>query len=139
MPDSPDAPDGPGRTYEPWTPVQCETVLAQLYHAVGYAELAMRKVVIALSEAERAYERAHIIAATDPECPVPNRGAGGATVGMRDSWIRAMCEDEYAGLTYARDNLEIQKNYQRSLSERISIVQTMARLVMQAYAVVGAS
>lgn len=131
--------ESPDPPYEPWTPVQCETELARLYNAVGRAELAMRKVIIALSEAERAYERAHIIAAMDPECPVPNRGVGGATVAMRDSWIRAMCEDEYAGLTYARDNLEIQKGYQRSLSERISIVQTMARLVMQAYAVAGVS
>lgn len=117
--------------------VECERELMRLFNAVALAELAMRKVLVAESEAQREYERAHIIAAMHPECPVPNRGQGGATVGMRDSWIRAMCQDEYDGLTYAQDNLKIQKGYQQRLEQQCSLVQSMARMVMKAYEVSG--
>lgn len=121
--------------FEPWTPVQCEREVARLMNAIAQAELQMRQVLVAESNAQRAYERAHIIAATSPECPVPNRGQGGATVGMRDSWIRAMCQDEYDGLTYTQDNLKIQKGYQQRLEQQCSLVQTMSRLVSKAYEV----
>jgi hypothetical protein len=132
-----DSADQPAPPFEPWTPVRCEEELFKLINAVAQAELAMRKVLIAESEARREYERAHIIAAMHPECPVPNRGAGGATVGMRDSWIRAMSQDEFDGLTHHKDNLEIQKGYQRRLEQQCSLVQSMARMVALAYQVTG--
>lgn len=126
----------PERPFEPWTPIQCERELARLINAVAQAELAMRKVLIAESEARMAYERAVVINSHDPNCPRPDRSTG-VTVGQRDSWIRDMSLDEFNGLEHAKVNLAIEKGYQQRLEQQCSLVQTMARIVMQSYQVVG--
>jgi hypothetical protein len=122
--------------YEPWTPVQVETKLAELMNEVAQAELAMRRLLEQEADAKLEYERAHVIAATDPRCPVPSRG--GATVGERDSWIRGMVEDEYRGLEYSQLNVTIQKRYIERLSQQASLCQTMSKHVLAAYAISGA-
>lgn len=124
------------RTYEPWTPREVESELAKLMNLVAESELAMRKLLEAETDAKWAYERAHVIAATDPNCPMPTRG--GATVGERESWIRGMCQDEFQGLEYAQLNVTIQKRYIASLEQRCSLVQTMSKMVLGAYNVAGA-
>lgn len=127
-----------GQQFEPWTPVQVERKLAELMNAVAEAEMKMRGLLEQEADARQAYERAHVIAATDPNCPVPGRGAGQATVGERDSWIRGMCEDEYNGLVYAELNVTLQKRYIQRLEQQCSLVQTMSKHVLAAYAVAGA-
>lgn len=123
--------------YEPWTPVQVETQLSKLFNEVAQAELSMRKLSEVEADATWAYERAHVIASQDPNCPVPARG--GYTVGERDSWIRGMCQDEYEGLEYAKLNVTIQKRYIARLEQQCSLVQTMSKHVLAAYAVAGRS
>lgn len=123
---------------EPWTPVEVERKLAELMSAVADAELKMRGLLVQEADARQAYERAHIIAAMDPNCPVPGRGAGGSTVGERDSWIRGMCQDEYDGLVYAELNVTIQKRYIARLEQQCSLAQTMSKHVLMAYQVAGA-
>lgn len=120
---------------EPWTPRQVEQKLAELYNAVAQGELAMRKLLEAEADAKLEYERAHVIAAMDPNCPIPTRG--GATVGERDSWIRGVVEDEYRGLEYAQLNVSIQKKYLERLERQVSIVQTMAKMVLASYSLAG--
>jgi hypothetical protein len=117
--------------YEPWTPVQVETKLAELMTEVAKAELRMRDLLEAEADARWAYERAHVIASTDPRCPQPTRG--GATVGERDSWIRGMVEDEFKGLEYAQLNVTIQKRYIERLGQQASLCQTMSKHVLAAY------
>lgn len=133
----PDEEPRPAR-FEPWTPLEVESKLAELMNAVAAAEMAMRKLLEQEADARQAYERAHIIAATDPNCPVPGRGAGGSTVGERDSWIRGMCQDEYDGLVYAELNVTIQKRYIARLEQQCSLAQTMSKHVLMAYQVAGA-
>lgn len=123
--------------YEPWTPVQVERKLAELMNEVASAEIAMRKLLETEAEAKWAYERAHVIAATDPNCPIPSRSTG-VTVGERESWIRGMVQDEFKGLEYAQLNVQIQKRYTARLEQQCSLVQTMSKMVLAAYQVAGA-
>lgn len=117
--------------FEPWTPAQVEATLAKLFSEVAQAELAMRGLMEQAADAKLAYERAHVIASQDPNCPVPTRG--GYTVGERDSWIRGIVEDEYRGLEYADLNVTIQKRYIERLNQQCSLVQTMSKHVLAAY------
>lgn len=121
--------------YEPWTPVMVERKLAELFNQVAQAEIEMRKLLENEAEAKLEYERAHVIAAMDPNCPIPVRG--GSTVGERDSWIRGCVEDEYRGLEYAELNVTIQKRYIARLEQQCSLVQTMSKHVLAAYATAG--
>lgn len=105
-------------------------------NGVAEAEMAMRKLLIAESDAKWAYERAHVIASTDPNCPVPVRG--GYTVGERESWIRGMVQDEFQGLEYAQLNVTIQKRYIERLNQQASLCQTMSKHVLAAYNTAGA-
>lgn len=120
---------------EPWTPRQVEQKLAELFNAVAQGELSMRKVLEQEADAKLEYERAHVIAAMDPNCPIPTRG--GATVGERDSWIRGVVEDEFRGYEYAQLNVTMQKRYLERLERQVSIVQTMSKMVLAAYSLAG--
>lgn len=122
--------------FQPWTPVDVERKLAELMNEVAQAELKMRHLLEAEADAKWEYERAHVIASQDPNCPVPQRG--GYTVGERDSWIRGVVQDEYRGLEYAQLNVKIQKNYIERLNQQVSICQTMSKHVLAAYQVAGA-
>lgn len=122
--------------FEPWTPVQVERKLAELMNAVAEAEISMRKLLEVEADAKWGYERAHVIASTDPNCPIPTRG--GATVGERESWIRGIVQDEFQGLEYAQLNVTIQKRYIARLEQQCSLVQTMSKHVLAAYHVAGA-
>lgn len=126
----------PESPFEPWTPIECEREIARLINAVAQAETVMRTVLVAESDARKAYERAQVIHAHDPNCPRPDRSTG-VTVGQRDSWIRDMALDEFDGLEYAKVNLTIQRNYQNRLEQQCSLVQTMSKLVQMSYSVMG--
>lgn len=122
--------------YEAWTPVQCEAKLSELMNSVAQAEIAMRQCAERELHAKLQLERDHLIASTDPMCPVPMRG--GATVAERDDWIRGQEIDAYEHHERMKLELKTQQRYQERLEQQVSMVQTMAKLVMQAYNVMGA-
>jgi hypothetical protein len=128
--------DGVPADFQPWTPVRCEQELERLMNAVAKAELGLRKALIAENDARREYERAHVIAAMDPNCPIPRPGH--YTVGERESWIRGVCLDEFEGLEYQKLNVDLAKRYQSRIEQQCSLVQSMSRMVTMSYQVVGA-
>lgn len=129
-------PDDQAQRFEPWTPLQVESKLAELMNAVAQAEIRMRDLLQQEADAELAWTRAHVIASTHPECPVPARG--GATVAQRDDWIRGMEADEWEALRYSQLNVQMQKRYIARLEQQCSLVQTMSKHVLAAYATAGA-
>lgn len=118
--------------YEPWTPVKVERTLHDLFHAVARAEIELRKALDHELDCKLEYERAHVIASTDPECPRPSRSTE-VTVAMRDDWIRGVEYDEYLAWEYAKNQVQRVLRYQRRLGEQVSIVQSMSKHVLAAY------
>lgn len=121
---------------ETWTPQRCSEVLTLLFNAIAAAELMMRKLLIQQADAKLAYERAHVIASTDPDCPQPSR-RDEITVAQRDDWIRGMEQSEFDAYEYSQLNVNIQRRYSDRLSEQISIVQSIQKNVLQSYAGAG--
>lgn len=117
---------------EAWTPQRVSEVLTALFNATAQAELRMRALLIQLAEAEMAYERAHVIASMDPDCPMPSRSSE-ITVAMRDDWIRGMEQDEFDAMRYSKLNVDIQRRYMDRLERQTSQVQSIAKGVYQAY------
>jgi hypothetical protein len=123
--------------YQPLTPLECERELGRLSNAVAQAELLWRKALDQEVDARLAYERAHLIASTDPDCPLPQRG--GDTVAMRDDWIRGMEFEELQNHELAKKLLRQAQRYQDRLDTQVSIMQSRTKTAMQAYEVAGRS
>jgi hypothetical protein len=123
--------------YRPMTPVDCERELARLKNAIAQAELLMRERLTEECEARLALERAHLIASTDPDCPRVERGVW--TVAERDDWIRGQEFDELDRHERAKKDFKLAQRYQERLEQQVSITQTQAKFVLQAYQVMGNS
>ena len=118
--------------FEPWTPVKVERTLADLFHAVARAEIELRKALDHELDCKLEWEKAHVRASTDPDCPQPSR-KDEITVAQREDWIRGMEYDEYVAWQLAKLQVERISRYQRRLGEQVSIVQSMSKHVLAAY------
>lgn len=129
---------------ESMTPVQIEMVLAELYNETVQAELKMRELLDQELDARLAYERAHVSASMDPECPrvgdtlwMVDGKAIKITVAYRDDWIRGIEIDEYEAFEMSKKNVKIQQRYMDSISENTTKIQTIAKGVRQGYNLPG--
>ncbi len=120
----------------PWSPRDCEAKLFELMQLAAHAELRLRAATDQHTRAKLELERTHLIATTDPRCPRVERG--GATVAERDDWIRGQELDEYEWEQTCATVVKHCQRYQQRISEQISIVQSMTKLVAQSYDVIGA-
>lgn len=117
--------------YEAWTPVKVEHTLHDLFYAVARAEIELRKALDHELDCKLEYERAHVIASTDPMCPRPNRVD--VFVADREDWMRGCEYDEYLAWEHAKNQVQRILRYQRRLGEQVSIVQSMSKHVLAAY------
>jgi len=120
---------------EAMTPIMVEAKLIDLTNREFWTVKQLKDARDAETEADIAYRKARLRAYAHTDCPKPQRG--GATVGERDAWVDAQVVEEWEALRRAETATTSAADYVK-LMERVSTkVQTIARLVEQAYNVSG--
>lgn len=116
---------------EPLTPVQIETELRRLYNAISANQLMLMQIRTEEMDAKIAFEKAHLIATMSPDCP--KVGRGDSTVAERNDWIRQQEFAEYEAYERAKKRTRNCRDYQASLEQQCSLVQSMNKSVVATY------
>jgi hypothetical protein len=119
------------RRREPLTPIEIEQELSHLLNAITKNQLMLMRLRTDEMDAKIAYEKRHLVATMSDDCPKVVRG--GITVAERDDWIRHQEFDEYTAYEYAKKRVKNCRDYQASLEQACSLVQSMNRSVIASY------
>jgi len=117
------------------TPVEVHAKLLELVNDEARAVLALRRARDAETDAFIGYKKARVLAYAREDCPRPSRG--GVTVGERDAWVERVTFDEWEVLRRAEGATENATDYVKQVDRTSTKVQTIARLVEQAYNMAG--
>lgn len=117
------------------TPMLVEAKLLDLANQMAWADKELKAARDQETQRDITYRKARLVAFHDRECPKVARGS--VTVGERDAWVDDQVFEEWAKLREAETRTENAKDHVRMITGVTTTVQTIARLVEQAYNLAG--